>query len=182
MCAICVTKIAPPHPTGALTLGLLTNGQIRLALACSHRVRKELKIRPGFTPQEDVKRFRGTRQAQLDQNQTKLKGSIPGWAPAPKAPVAPPNNKNAKKRAAKKKKKATEEQVRESWDQDDSEDEAQAADGGNTSAGEKGETTSRPEDTADVPNSVSAPHGSSSNETESKEEELTSKMGQLEVR
>ncbi|KIM68599.1 hypothetical protein SCLCIDRAFT_71536, partial [Scleroderma citrinum Foug A] len=28
-------------------------------------VRKELKIRPGFTPQEDVSRFRGSRQKQL---------------------------------------------------------------------------------------------------------------------
>ncbi|EEB93431.1 hypothetical protein MPER_07908 [Moniliophthora perniciosa FA553] len=28
-------------------------------------VRKEIRIRPGFTPQEDVKRFRGTRQTQM---------------------------------------------------------------------------------------------------------------------
>ncbi|KZT24466.1 hypothetical protein NEOLEDRAFT_1048033, partial [Neolentinus lepideus HHB14362 ss-1] len=46
-------------------------------------LRKEIKIRPGFTPQEDVKRFRGTKQAQMDTNQLP-KGHIPGWV-APSA-------------------------------------------------------------------------------------------------
>lgn len=45
-------------------------------------VRKQLKIRPGFTPQEDVSRFRGTKQAQLDANALP-KGHIIGWAPPP---------------------------------------------------------------------------------------------------
>ncbi|KAF9006449.1 hypothetical protein BDQ17DRAFT_1171441, partial [Cyathus striatus] len=43
-------------------------------------VRKQIKIRPGFTPQEDVKRFRGTKQAQMDAT-TLPKGHIIGWAP-----------------------------------------------------------------------------------------------------
>ncbi|TFK93854.1 hypothetical protein K466DRAFT_450382, partial [Polyporus arcularius HHB13444] len=47
-------------------------------------VRKERKIRPGFTPQEDVRRFRGTRQAQAEANALP-KGHIIGWAPPPKA-------------------------------------------------------------------------------------------------
>ncbi|KZT12998.1 uncharacterized protein LAESUDRAFT_606383, partial [Laetiporus sulphureus 93-53] len=45
-------------------------------------IRKEKKVRPGYTPQEDVRRFRGTRQAQMDVN-TLPKGHIIGWAPPP---------------------------------------------------------------------------------------------------
>ncbi|PAV21073.1 rna binding protein [Pyrrhoderma noxium] len=43
-------------------------------------VRKQLKIRPGFTPQEDVKLFRSTRQQQAERNKLPA-GHIPGWAP-----------------------------------------------------------------------------------------------------
>jgi len=43
-------------------------------------VRKELKIRPGFTPQEDVGRFKGTRQQEAERN-TLPKGHIVGWVP-----------------------------------------------------------------------------------------------------
>ncbi|KIM29510.1 hypothetical protein M408DRAFT_328764 [Serendipita vermifera MAFF 305830] len=43
-------------------------------------VRKELKIRPGFTPQEDAVRFRGSRQQNAEQN-TLPKGHIVGWVP-----------------------------------------------------------------------------------------------------
>ncbi len=47
-------------------------------MICS--VRKELKIRPGFTPQEDLTRFKGTRQQ--DAEKTALpKGHIIGWIP-----------------------------------------------------------------------------------------------------
>ncbi|KAI0700701.1 hypothetical protein BC835DRAFT_1211761, partial [Cytidiella melzeri] len=45
-------------------------------------VRREIKIRPGFTPQEDVSRFRGTRQKQMDTTALP-KGHIIGWAPPP---------------------------------------------------------------------------------------------------
>ncbi|KAF9519170.1 hypothetical protein BS47DRAFT_1337391 [Hydnum rufescens UP504] len=43
-------------------------------------VRKELKIRPGFTPQEDVNRFRGKRQAMADAMKLPP-GHIVGWIP-----------------------------------------------------------------------------------------------------
>ncbi|KAI0346757.1 hypothetical protein BDW22DRAFT_1366747, partial [Trametopsis cervina] len=45
-------------------------------------VRKEIKIRPGYTPQEDVSRFRGTRQKQMEATALP-KGHIIGWAPPP---------------------------------------------------------------------------------------------------
>ncbi|KAI0773953.1 hypothetical protein C8Q74DRAFT_1172296, partial [Fomes fomentarius] len=43
-------------------------------------LRKQIKIRPGYTPQEDVRRFRGTRQAQMDSSQLP-KGHVIGWTP-----------------------------------------------------------------------------------------------------
>jgi partner of Y14 and mago len=43
-------------------------------------VRKELKIRPGFTPQEDLTRFKGTRQQTAEQTALP-KGHIIGWIP-----------------------------------------------------------------------------------------------------
>ncbi|TFL05754.1 hypothetical protein BDV98DRAFT_475510, partial [Pterulicium gracile] len=43
-------------------------------------VRKELKVRPGFTPQEDVQRFRGKKQSAMDAIQLP-KGHILGWVP-----------------------------------------------------------------------------------------------------
>lgn len=90
-------------------------------------VRKEIKIRPGFTPQEDVSRFRGTRQQAMDSSALP-KGHILGWiAPSaesqPKAKVAsdPPPNKNAKKRANQRARKAAEKsaEVRDNWEDDD---------------------------------------------------------------
>ncbi|KAG8821082.1 hypothetical protein FRC17_009931 [Serendipita sp. 399] len=41
-------------------------------------VRKEIKIRPGFTPQEDVTRFKGSRQQQAETSALP-RGHIPGW-------------------------------------------------------------------------------------------------------
>ncbi|PVG03486.1 hypothetical protein CPB86DRAFT_779200 [Serendipita vermifera] len=52
-------------------------------------VRKELKIRPGFTPQEDQTRFRGSRQQAAEKN-TLPKGHILGW-------VAPSSEAKAKR-------------------------------------------------------------------------------------
>jgi len=43
-------------------------------------VRKELKIRPGFTPQEDVGRFKTSRQ-QYAETRALPKGHIIGWVP-----------------------------------------------------------------------------------------------------
>ncbi|KAL1741268.1 hypothetical protein HDZ31DRAFT_45818 [Schizophyllum fasciatum] len=96
-------------------------------------VRKEIKIRPGYTPQEDVKRFRGTRQAQMDSNQLP-KGHIIGWAPpasaAAKKPGAAssasaPLSKSAKKNAKRKEKRAEEHalKIKDNWDDDDEDEE-----------------------------------------------------------
>ncbi|KAJ3987222.1 hypothetical protein F5890DRAFT_1405767 [Lentinula detonsa] len=86
-------------------------------------VRKQLKIRPGFTPQEDVRRFRGTKQAQMDVN-TLPKGHIIGWTPPPSKEVDPskPLSKSAKKNAKRREKKANDkkddEPVKDSWEED----------------------------------------------------------------
>lgn len=58
------------------------------------RVRKELKIRPGFTPQEDQTRFRGSRQQEAEQNALP-KGHIPGWVPPSSASKPKPKAKAA---------------------------------------------------------------------------------------
>ncbi|KIL70123.1 hypothetical protein M378DRAFT_67985 [Amanita muscaria Koide BX008] len=91
-------------------------------------VRKQLKIRPGFTPQEDVRRFRSTRQQQTDSNALP-KGHIIGWVPSSSATPAnttdKPLSKSAKKNAKRKEKRAEKKQgddaVPESWDDDDEE-------------------------------------------------------------
>ncbi|KAJ8502442.1 hypothetical protein ONZ45_g11756 [Pleurotus djamor] len=108
-------------------------------------VRKQLKIRPGFTPQEDVRRFRGTRQAQMDA-MALPKGHIVGWAPpsntasksggsanafpalgqstaSSSASSTKPLSKAAKKNAKRKEKrgeqKAAPEPVKDNWDDED---------------------------------------------------------------
>ncbi|KZT36813.1 hypothetical protein SISSUDRAFT_1006943, partial [Sistotremastrum suecicum HHB10207 ss-3] len=94
-------------------------------------VRKEIKIRPGFTPQEDVSRFRGTRQQQFERTQLP-KGHILGWVPPssetnPKkkaettGPSGAPLSKSAKKRekAKEKKKEEKERIIKDSWEDDD---------------------------------------------------------------
>ncbi|KAJ7781314.1 hypothetical protein B0H16DRAFT_1299751 [Mycena metata] len=86
-------------------------------------VRKQIKIRPGFTPQEDVRRFRGTKQAQQDANALP-KGHIIGWAPPPTSqasgsatkPLSKSAKKNAKRREKKEDKKET---VADNWEEDD---------------------------------------------------------------
>ncbi|OCB87499.1 hypothetical protein A7U60_g5404 [Sanghuangporus baumii] len=112
----------------------------------TQRVRKQLRVRPGFTPQEDVSRFRGTRQQQHDKNQLP-KGHILGWiAPSSseqrgnsnkkglsasesassvgtdggEKPVAAGMTKNAAKNAKRKAKKQAEKEkaIREAWDED----------------------------------------------------------------
>ncbi|KAH9050089.1 hypothetical protein EDB84DRAFT_728520 [Lactarius hengduanensis] len=88
-------------------------------------VRKERKVRPGFTPQEDVARFRSVRQQAVDARALP-KGHIPGWSP-PGAPT--PEKKEAHSKSAKKNEKRKEkrkeklqETVRESWESEDDED------------------------------------------------------------
>ena len=82
-------------------------------------MRKERKIRPGFTPQEDVARFRSTRQQVVDARALP-KGHIPGWAP-PGAVVSEakdPQSKSAKKneKRREKRKEKRQEVVQENWD------------------------------------------------------------------
>ncbi|KIM90721.1 hypothetical protein PILCRDRAFT_811182 [Piloderma croceum F 1598] len=85
-------------------------------------VRKEIRIRPGYTPQEDVRRFRGTKQAQMDTN-VLPKGHIIGWSPPPAATKpgagsgSAPLSKNAKKRQKQKEKKA--EAIKDNWKDED---------------------------------------------------------------
>lgn len=87
-------------------------------------MRKQIKIRPGYTPQEDVRRFRGTKQAQLDSNALP-KGHIIGWAPPPASSAnngsgTKPMSKSAKKNAKRKEKRSEEkETVPDSWEDDD---------------------------------------------------------------
>jgi len=117
-------------------------------------LRKERKIRPGFTPQEDVSRFRGSRQQQMDRSSLP-KGHILGWvAPAgatknaggkPEFPplsagssggagggTDKPLSKTAAKNAKRKAKKIAEKEkiIAENWD--DSEDEDSASNGQKT--------------------------------------------------
>ncbi|KDR83815.1 hypothetical protein GALMADRAFT_262184 [Galerina marginata CBS 339.88] len=94
-------------------------------------VRKQIKIRPGFTPQEDVRRFRGTKQAQMDSNELP-KGHIIGWAPPPTSTAASSSNgakplsKSAKKNAKRKEKREKEKtDVPDNWEDD--EDDSKAA-------------------------------------------------------
>lgn len=92
-----------------------------------NRVRKQIKIRPGYTPQEDVRRFRGTRQAQADVT-TLPKGHIIGWAPPPQAAAAAPaskaglskaQKKNEKRKEKRKEKRDEDEKVKDNWDDED---------------------------------------------------------------
>jgi len=90
-------------------------------------VRKQLKIRPGFTPQEDVERFRGTKQAQMDSTALP-KGHIIGWVPPSSSTSTKPLSKSAKKNAKRKEKRGKEkveapsEPVPDNWDDDEDED------------------------------------------------------------
>ena len=87
-------------------------------------VRKERKVRPGFTPQEDVAIFRSARQQAVDARALP-KGHIPGWAPPGAAAQAKkePQSKSAKKneKRKEKRKEKREEVVQENWDSDDNE-------------------------------------------------------------
>jgi partner of Y14 and mago len=88
-------------------------------------VRKERKIRPGFTPQEDVARFRSTRQQAVDAR-TLPKGHVPGWAPpgAAASETKESQSKSAKKNEKRKEKRKEKRQevVQENWDSEAEED------------------------------------------------------------
>jgi len=106
-------------------------------------MRKELRIRPGFTPQEDVGMFRSRRQQAAEGRGALPAGHIPGWGGprgTPAATGAAPAKRavpgaaaaaagEAKSKAAKKNEKRKEkkkeakekepEPVRDAWDEED---------------------------------------------------------------
>jgi len=132
-------------------------------------VRKQIKVRPGFTPQEDVSRFRGSRQQALDATALP-KGHILGWvapsAAAQRKGATPPPNKNAKKRANARAKKNAEKvaTVKDNWDDEEEGEDEAAADAQEPTEETKKESTktSSTNDAttgshnADKPNSVAA--------------------------
>lgn len=96
------------------------------------RVRKEIKIRPGFTPQEDVGKFQTTKQKEMEARALP-KGHIIGWvAPSSSATnnitVKPSGtmSKSQKKNEKRKEKKKADiaKKIQENWEDDD-EDEIQ---------------------------------------------------------
>ncbi|KAI0637790.1 hypothetical protein C8Q77DRAFT_1153506 [Trametes polyzona] len=147
-------------------------------------VRKQIKIRPGFTPQEDVRRFRGTRQAQMDATALP-KGHIIGWVPpsqtttvpAPKAGLSKAQKKN-EKRKEKRKEKREETKVKDSWEDDD-EGEGEA-DGGSAAA--SGAKTDKGSHTPEKPNWAAAPDPKEAAKEGAEAEGLADKLEKLEVR
>ncbi|THH33783.1 hypothetical protein EUX98_g422 [Antrodiella citrinella] len=140
-------------------------------------LRKQIKIRPGFTPQEDVSRFRGTKQAQMDAH-TLPKGHVIGWTPPPttSASTSSAKSKSAKKnekRKEKRKEKAEEAvTVKDNWEDED-EDEAgentkKAADGGEVGSSDRA--------------AAPAAEGSTAKETQSTGDELVETLEKLDVR
>lgn len=100
-------------------------------------VRKERKIRPGFTPQEDVRRFRGTRQQQMDSTALP-KGHIIGWTPPPTsqpptvlpastAGMSKAQKKNEKRKEKRKEKRDEPTKVKDSWEDEDEDGKEQEA-------------------------------------------------------
>ncbi|KAH8830802.1 hypothetical protein DL96DRAFT_1594359 [Flagelloscypha sp. PMI_526] len=144
--------INPDKTLAGITVDPLTlNRVIPESRRADGSVRKELKIRPGFTPQEDVKRFRGTRQAQMDASALP-KGHIIGWvAPTPAVPASSkPTSKSAKKNAKRKEKREDQKKqiIAENWEDDDEED---------VKPVEKGETPPAPTKTPSTPTPPKAP-------------------------
>ncbi|KIK65339.1 hypothetical protein GYMLUDRAFT_38787 [Collybiopsis luxurians FD-317 M1] len=118
-------------------------------------VRKEIKIRPGFTPQEDVSRFRGTRQAQMDANALP-KGHILGWTPPPtdanaSKPMSKSAKKNAKRREKKISEKTIEEPVKDSWEDDDEPPAASTAQSSKSEAMQLASESDGPKDNVSAP-------------------------------
>ncbi|KAH0840010.1 hypothetical protein J3R83DRAFT_972 [Lanmaoa asiatica] len=145
-------------------------------------VRKQIKIRPGFTPQEDISRFRGTRQQAMDAT-TLPKGHILGWVPPSsetqqkeKGASAPPPNKNAKKRANQRARKAADrsEAVKDSWeDEEDAE---------SNSTGAQAPTTTKTSTSKVENGSTGACSADKGSESTQGEAEVMDKLSKLEVK
>ncbi|GAA5988175.1 hypothetical protein JCM5350_002211 [Sporobolomyces pararoseus] len=105
--------------------------------------RQEIKIRPGYTPQEDVSLFRSSKQVELDQHRAR-KGTVPGLKP--NNPLvqdalrgisgggSASGSKSAKKNAKRKEKRnegatSSENNVKDSWDDDDDQEEQKTRQG-----------------------------------------------------
>jgi len=138
-------------------------------------VRKQIKIRPGFTPQEDVRRFRGTKQAQMDATSLP-KGHIIGWSPPssaqskPGAATTAAPNKNAKKRQQQKARRAANADkvaVKDDWEDEDDEDD-KGEEKGKDAKIDKAETggSNKGASTSDTPNWATAPNPKASQSTE----------------
>ncbi|KAA1103324.1 hypothetical protein PGT21_014317 [Puccinia graminis f. sp. tritici] len=103
-------------------------------------LRKEIKIRPGFTPQEDVSKFRSARQSDFEAKKLP-KGSVVGLV-RPEVAVAQSalkgmsqaQKKNAKRKEKRKaensSKSEAEEKTPEQWD-DDHDDDPRSSTGAN---------------------------------------------------
>ncbi|KAF8342063.1 uncharacterized protein EI90DRAFT_2904169 [Cantharellus anzutake] len=178
----------PPLTPAETTSGIIVDSQtLERVVPESKRtdgsVRKEIKIRPGFTPQEDVSRFRGTRQKQADKNALP-KGYIPGWAPPPEpkkkskpkqadvvsTPPSKPASKTLKRKENKEQdngKPSASEKVPDTWDSDE----------GATRSGAKETTASQ------VPSTVSEKNASKGKAPKSEEEEgvstVTNKLDKM---
>jgi partner of Y14 and mago protein len=162
-------------------------------------VRKQLKIRPGFTPQEDVSRFRGSRQQAMDATALP-KGHILGWvapsaAASPKGQTAtPPPNKNAKKRANARAKKNAEKAaiIKDNWEDEEGEGEDETAvdvkvtteeskEGSSKTSGTNDAATGLP--TEDKPNRPTAPDSKlNPSSADQSAVELSDKLKKLQVK
>ncbi|GAA6008299.1 hypothetical protein JCM11491_004428 [Sporobolomyces phaffii] len=124
-----------PERTAA---GISKNQDGQRVIAATRRpdgtFRQEIKIRPGFTPQEDVSRFRSQKQVELDHHR-QTKGTVPGLNPLVGAALAgiagAGASKSAKKNARRKDKRhddaaaaaaAAAAEVKDSWDDEDDND------------------------------------------------------------
>lgn len=86
-------------------------------------MRKELKIRPGFTPQEDVGRFRGSRQQASDAGRAAIPGST-RTRPPPENPFAASSGSKTKaqvKNEKRREKKKAGGVSNKAWDESDDE-------------------------------------------------------------
>jgi len=88
-------------------------------------VRQQRKVRPGYTPQEDVSLFRGSRQTAAAGQNRHAPGYLPPGAPPPKTTevvaggdksLSKSAAKNAKRRAKKQAEK--EQMIKDNWDSD----------------------------------------------------------------